>query len=280
MNKFEDVIGQLASAGIASPRLEARLLLAHVLGCESSSTQIFSQNLSVQQEKELDILLHKRLKEHFPLDKILGSKDFYKYTFKVSEDVLSPRPDTEILVEEAIRLMAGRNLNILDLGTGSGCILLSLLKENLQASGIGVDISEKAIDVARQNAVALGVEKQVKWLNASWFEEDFVSHFSGTFEMIVSNPPYIPDQEISSLDAEVKNHDPMSALSGGCDGMESYQRLADVIPMLLSENGYVLLECGQGQAQAVAELFVGKGLKLENILNDLQGIERCVILKK
>ena len=280
MNKFEDVIQQLVSAGVSSPRLEARLILTHIMGCESSSAKVLNPDLSVQQEKKLNILLEKRIKHHFPLDKILGYKDFYKYTFKVNEDVLSPRPDTEILVEEAIRLMAGRPLDVLDLGTGSGCILLSLLKENPSAKGTGVDISDKALDVARQNAVALGVEKQVKWLHASWFEKDFVGHFTNSFEMIVSNPPYIAEPEIVELDAEVKNHDPLSALSGGKDGMESYQRLAQIIPELLSPNGYVLLECGRGQAQAVAEIFTEQGLKFKNILRDLQGIERCVILKK
>ena len=280
MSQFNDVIKQLIATGIASPRLEARLLLAHVLGCESSSTKVLTAELHAQQETMLRDLLNKRLRQHCPLDKILGYKDFYKYTFKVNDDVLSPRPETEIIVEEAVRIMQGKALRVLDLGTGSGCILLSLLRENPLSCGIGVDISEKALDIARENAATLGIDKQVKWQHASWFEEDFIKRFSHSFEVIVSNPPYILEAEINSLAMEVKDHDPLLALSGGKDGLESYQKLAEVVPALLSEGGYVLLECGQGQAHDVAELFCQQGLKVDNIVKDLQGIERCVILKK
>ena len=158
--------------------------------------------------------------------------------------------------------------------------MLSLLKENEQATGVGVDISAAALNVAQQNAQQLGVNNRVSWLNTSWFEENFINQFSHPFELIVSNPPYIPASDIAELEAEVKDHDPLAALSGGRDGLTSYRRLSEVAPLLLAEEGTILLECGINQAQQVAEMFVANGLTLIEIVADLQGIDRCIILKK
>ena len=171
-------------------------------------------------------------------------------------------------------------MSVLDLGTGSGCILLSLLKENPQSEGVGVDISEAALQIARENAKALNVEKQVKWLNLDWFKSDFLQKINAQFDLIVSNPPYIPDKDIAQLEDEVKLYDPLYALSGGEDGLVSYRRIAELAPFLLKEGGYILLECGIGQAQAVADIFMKNNLSFCKILKDLQNIERCVILKK
>ncbi len=280
MTVYETIIQNLVKAKIPSPRLEARLLLAHVLHQNENDASILQTSLTQSQEKTLRELLSKRIEKHYPLDKLIGHKGFYKYDFAVSEDVLSPRPDTEILVEKAVQISNQRKIQILDLGTGSGCILLSLLKENEQATGVGVDISAAALNVARQNAQQLGVNNRVSWLNTSWFEENFINQFSHPFELIVSNPPYIPEADITELAAEVKDHDPLAALSGGRDGLTSYRRLAEIAPQLLAEEGTILLECGINQAQQVAEMFVANGLTLIEIVADLQGIDRCIILKK
>lgn len=280
MTVYETIIQNLVKAKIPSPRLEARLLLAHVLHQNENDASILQTSLTQSQEKTLRELLSKRIEKHYPLDKLIGHKGFYKYDFAVSEDVLSPRPDTEILVEKAVQISNQRKIQILDLGTGSGCILLSLLKENEQATGVGVDISAAALNVARQNAQQLGVNNRVSWLNTSWFEENFINQFSHPFELIVSNPPYIPASDIAELEAEVKDHDPLAALSGGRDGLTSYRRLAEIAPQLLAEEGTILLECGINQAQQVAEMFVANGLTLTEIVADLQGIDRCIILKK
>ena len=280
MTIYETIIQKLITAKIPSPRLEARLLLAHILHQNENDASILQTSLTQSQEKTLQELLSKRIEKHYPLDKLIGHKGFYKYDFAVNEDVLSPRPDTEILVEKAVQISEQRKIRILDLGTGSGCILLSLLKENEQATGVGVDISAAALDVARQNAQQLGVNSRVSWLNASWFENDFTNRFAQSFELIVSDPPYIPEEDITELDAEVKDHDPLAALSGGRDGLISYRRLAETAPRLLAEEGTILLECGINQAQKVAEIFVAHGLILSEILKDLQGIDRCIILKK
>lgn len=280
MTAFENLVSTLVQAKIPSPRLEARLLLAKVLQKDSQDTALLSAELSEKQESLLHDLVIRRTQKHEPLDKIIGTKGFYKYDFAVNENVLSPRPDTEILLEEALNLSQNKQVSILDLGTGSGCILLSLLKENPQALGVGVDISDKALQVARQNAKNLGVEMQVVWKNLSWDEDDFLAQLQDEFDIIVSNPPYIADEEIPFLEPEVKNYDPILALSGGKDGYVAYRRLAELTPKLLKKGGYLLLECGINQARQVADIFMKEGLSLCKIAKDLQNIERCVILKK
>ena len=278
MSVFNNLVQQLAQAQITSPRLEARMLLAYLLHRDNSETDIITAELTTLQQKELDELVDRRVNKHEPIDKIIGKKGFYKFDFIVNNDVLSPRPETEIIIEEALSL--GKIDSILDLGTGSGCILLSLLKELPQAQGTGVDISNEALSVAKQNARMLEIENQVKWINASWNEENFLKHFPYQFNLVVSNPPYIPNQEIMGLDPEVKNYDPLLALSGGEDGYDAYHRLAEIIPHLLTDKGAVLLECGQGQAETVADIFMKQNLSLYKIVKDLQGIDRCIILKK
>ena len=179
MTTYNNLISTLAQYHIPSPRLEARLLLAYILNISSDDAKILTATLSEEQQERLNQLVHKRTVEHFPLDKILGIKGFYKYEFYVNEDVLSPRPDTEILVEQAVNLNHNQISQILDLGTGSGCILLSLLKENPQSMGVGVDASSLALQVAQKNSISLGVDKQVKFINANWFDDDFISNFRG-----------------------------------------------------------------------------------------------------
>ena len=280
MLTYHTLIEKLAHSGVDSPRLEARLILAHILQKESNSADILSIRLTEEQQQRVEDIVNRRIQKKEPLDKILGHKGFYKYDFMVNANVLSPRPDTEILLEAALDLGKKENISILDLGTGSGCILLSFLKERSSAKGIGVDISTEALDIAEKNAKKLNVVSQVSWLNKSWFDEDFIDVIGKKFDLIVSNPPYIPDAEILSLDDEVKNYDPLAALSGGDDGLVSYRRIAKIAPFLLNQNGYIFLECGLGQAQDVCNIFKAQGLELCQILKDLQGIERCIILKK
>jgi len=269
MTLREEIIGELIKGKISSPRLEADIILKAVAPDYPQMTS--------QEEQKAREYLHRRL-AHEPLDKIIGQKEFYKFVFKVNQNVLSPRPDTEILVEKALELLPQNNpFRILDLGTGSGCILLSLLKEREQANGVGVDVSEKALEVAQENAENLGVKARTTFVNKSWQEKGFVT---GLFDMIVSNPPYIPSAEIKTLDEEVKTYDPKSALDGGKDGLKCYRDIAEIISPLLQDGGYILLEVGYNQARDVADIFTKKQLKLIEIAQDLSGIERCVILKK
>ena len=269
MSLREEIISQLVQAKIPSPRLESDILLRQYMPNYPEYTK----------DEELDLrkAIDRRI-AHEPLDKIIGCKDFYKYTFSVDNNVLSPRPDTEILLEKALSLLDDdKEYNIIDLGTGSGCILLSILKEKSKACGVGVDISERALVKAKENAANLNVADRVKFINKSWTEDEFVK---SEFDMIVSNPPYIPTKEIEILDIEVKKYDPMTALDGGDSGLKCYEEIAKITSQLLKKDGYILLEVGYNQAEDVANIFQEKGLLLVDIAKDLAGINRCVILKK
>lgn len=275
---FSKVVQKLAQAGIESPRLEARLLIAYVAGIDSN--QVFSDiELDAVQTAQLHNVVAQRA-AHKPLDKILGHRAFYKSDFTVNENVLSPRPDTEILVEKALQYMPQTAQNILDLGVGSGCIIESILLEMPALRGVAVDISETALATARQNAQKQGVAERMRFFCADWFAPDIAAQIGQKFEVIVSNPPYIPTKDIATLAPEVRNYDPLSALDGGADGYASYRRIADITGDLLNDGGYILLEAGIGQAEEIAAIFERKGLKCVEIANDLGGIARCVILQK
>lgn len=207
-----------------------------------------------------------------PVDKIIGLRGFYKHDFIINEDVLSPRPDTECLVEAAIEFAKqSKAKNILDLGLGSGCILLSILKDVPQLYGTGVDISKKALEVAQQNITALDLSDRTNLICGSWFD----LNLSEKFDIITSNPPYIKTSEIETLEVEVKNHDPLLALDGGENGLRDYIQIAKIAANLLSENGRIFLEVGYNQAQDVIEIF--KDYKHIQTIKDLGGMQRCVV---
>ena len=279
MDFFSDIVAQLAQEKVASPRLEAREIFAFVL--QKDIAEIYSGcEVNYEQKQQIEKLVKKRL-SHCPLDKILGKKGFYKNEFITNENVLSPRPDTEILVEKALELLPLDSTGkILDLGTGSGCIIESILAEREKMGGVAVDISAQALQTAQENAANLNLQNRLNFINAGWFDKDFLQHFSTTFQMVVSNPPYIPRLEIEQLEPEVKNYDPMLALDGGNSGYDCYEKIAELAPFLLSDNAYILLEVGQGQALRVAQIFMARQLELCCIVPDLAGIERCVILQK
>lgn len=276
---FHDLISSLKEAGADSPRLEAGMILSHVM----KTDQVFlskTDEPDEAQRAEIAQIVAKR-KAHFPLCKILGEKGFYKYDFLVTEDVLSPRPDTEVLVEAAIS--EAKNLGarkILDLGTGSGCIILSILGDVDSLSGWAVDISEKALEVASANAEKLKLDSRIKFLRASWFDDDLSERLGVKFDLIVSNPPYIATSEIAELEPEVSEHDPLSALDGGNDGLVHYRKIAELSAKIISPGGLIFLEGGLNQEQEIAEIFVNQGFSLERIIADYAGINRCIILKK
>jgi len=278
-NFFDFVVQSLVAAGIESPRLETRILIAEVLQCRPEDVYA-GVHISAMAQQKIKTLLDKRL-QHMPLDKIIGRKGFYKYDFLVDENVLSPRPETEILLEKALVLAQKMPAEkILDLGTGSGCIIISLLKELPAAQGVAVDISTKALDVAQKNAINLQVNDRLQFVNVDWFADNFLNKVGQRFDIIVSNPPYIPSEDIAELAPEVKDYDPLSALDGGVSGYDSYEKIAALALQLLADNGYILLEAGAGQAQTIADIFTKRGLHLVDIAKDLSGIERCVILRK
>ena len=260
----------LAQARVDNPRADARLLLAHVLGISRDQTLTAAPTL--EQAAQFAALVARRAQRE-PFAYITGRKEFWSLDFEVGPGVLVPRPDTETLIEEALRIAPDRGaaLRIADLGAGSGAILITALKEFPNATGVGFESSEAAFAYAAANAARLiGARAQIR--QTGWEQAQ------GPFDLIFSNPPYIPSGEIESLEPDVVRYEPRAALDGGPDGLEAYRALASLLPGLLRPGGHALLEIGQGQESAVAPLF--KGLELLRIAPDLSGIARCVILRK
>ena len=219
-----------------------------------------------------------------PVSKILGFRYFWKNKFFVNEDVLDPRQDSETLIEAVLDFFEkSEKLSILDLGTGSGCLIISLLDEFKSFTGVGIDISEKALLVAQKNADSIlgTAAEKLKFLHQSIldFAQNFSSQNLQKFDIIVSNPPYIPSDEISNLDDNVKLFDPKIALDGGEDGLKFYQQIANICPKILKDGGFVFLEIGRGQDEQVVQIF-NKKLKYIDFRNDINSIKRVLIFKK
>ncbi len=261
----------LAAAGIENPRGEARLLLAAALGTGRDET-LMLRDLAPEQQGRFALFVKRRAARE-PAAYITGHREFWSLDFAVGPGVLVPRPDTETLIEEALRIVPDRSapLQIADLGTGCGAILVAALKEFPNATGIGFESSPQAFGWARDNAARL-IGPRARIRLAGWEDAE------GPFDLVFSNPPYIPVAEIESLQPEVSRYEPRQALDGGADGLAAYRALAGRLADLLGQGGHGLLEIGAGQHSAVAPLFAG--LELLRIAPDLSGMPRCVILRK
>ncbi len=209
---------------------------------------------------------------------ILGEREFWGLPFKVSPAVLVPRPDSETLIEAALALMPDRQRpwRILDLGLGSGCLLLTLLREYPNASGVGLEISEEALAVAQANAEALGVAARARLISGDWRQADWQRRMGGPFDLLVSNPPYIEAAAIEGLMPEVARFEPKLALDGGPDGLVAYRTIATAAPALVVPGGRLLVEAGEGQAAEISRIFASAGLAIEVPWKDLAGIDRVV----
>ena len=268
---LEQAAAALAAAGIDHPRAEARLLLAHALGTSRDAT-LSAPPPSPAQAAHLAALVARRA-AHEPLAYITGRKEFWSLDFAVGPGVLVPRPDTETLIEEAIRLYPDRGLPlwIADLGSGSGAILVAALTEFPGATGIGFESSGDAFVWARRNAQTL-MPSRAEIRLADW------SQATGPFDLVFSNPPYIPTAQIGALAPDVRDHEPRAALDGGPDGLDAYRELGRRLPGLLKPGGHAVLEIGAGQAQAVEPLF--RSLRIVRLAPDLAGTPRAVVLQK
>lgn len=213
---------------------------------------------------------------------ILGEREFWGLPFKVSPAVLVPRPDSETVVEAVLGLMPDRACawRILDLGVGSGCLLLTLLREYPRASGVGLDASSEALAVAQHNAEALGVSDRVRLVSGDWRRAGWTDGLDGPFDLVVSNPPYIEGAAIEGLMPEVSRFEPKLALDGGLDGLDAYRLIAAAAPALVAAGGYLVAEVGDGQALDVQGLFSAAGLAPLAPWKDLGGIERVVPAKQ
>ena len=277
---INDKLHFLQQHGIETSKFELRMLLGFVLDLDVNALYFYKFPLNKEQLAAFEYLVKQRL-DGWPVDKIIGQKGFYKYDFIVNRDVLSPRPDTEVLVEKALLLLkSDQPQKILEFGIGSGCILLSLLAEIPYAAGVGIDISAKALSVAASNAEKLGVASRLTLREISWFDANIRDMPEKDFDMIVSNPPYIPSGDIAKLDREVKDFDPLTALDGGADGLRDYRQIAYLAGSLLKKDGFLLFEGGIGQAHEIADIGKSNGFDLIDIVEDLNHIERCIILKK
>jgi release factor glutamine methyltransferase len=270
-----DARARLASAGIETPGLDARLLAAHILNCDAA-TIIGHPELMIDGSRAslFEAALRRRLRRE-PLAYILGHREFWSLPLRVTRDTLIPRPDTETLVEAAMawqaRRMANASPRILDLGTGSGCLLLALLVELPSARGVGVDISQPALAVARENAARLGVAERAAFVCGDW-----ANALSSKFDLIVCNPPYIADSEWDELAADVRDFEPALALRGGADGLAAYRTILSELPVLLATDGSAFVEVDAGGAVAVAALAPTFGLQPYEIRRDLAGRARCM----
>jgi release factor glutamine methyltransferase len=217
-----------------------------------------------------------RLEAGEPLPYVLGHWEFYGLDFQLSPAVLIPRPETETVVEATLAQVRDRraSLRILDLGTGSGCLLLALLSELPQATGLGVDVSVEALAIARVNAERLGLAPRARFEQRSWGAD-----LEGVFDLIVSNPPYVGAADLNRLEREIRDFEPRLALIAGPDGLDAYRALLPDCVRLLAEGGSLALEIGQGQGDAVAALLAGHGLAVVDQWRDLAGIERCLVAR-
>jgi release factor glutamine methyltransferase len=264
------------AAGIDTPELDARILVAHALGLDHAAlVAADTRRLNPQEEAAVAALAARRLARE-PVARILGWKEFWSLSLRVDGSTLVPRPETESVVEAAIDWVDARGrrtepLHIADLGTGCGAILLALLAELPNAFGIGTDVSAAALAVAHDNADCLGLGR------AHFVCCDMAAALRGPFDLIISNPPYVASGDIPTLAPEVRNFDPRRALDGGTDGLASYRSIAAEAPALLAPGGAVIVELGAGQAQPVGELFAGAGLAPMPPRPDISAVPRALL---
>ena len=266
----------LSAAGVADPRRQARRLVSGALAIPQPDLFGHSDRaLDEQQISRVRVLL-RRMVAGEPLSRIFERREFWGLEFNLSADTLDPRPETETVIEGVLRRQPDRSAprRLLDLGTGTGCLLLALLTEFPAASGIGIDIAEGAVRTAAHNAVCLGLADR-----ARFFVGDWATAVSGKFDAILANPPYIASEALALLPREVACHDPWRALDGGEDGLRSHRAIAEAAPRILSLEGILATEIGAGQADTVAAIMRDNSLVVDGIEKDLAGTARCVIAR-
>ncbi len=265
-------IQALNAADVPDGANDARILMAHALGIDRATlTLVLGDDVANDAMIRFSMAIDERCARK-PVSHIIGTREFYGRNFIVTADVLDPRPDTELLVETTL---ASEFETVLDLGTGSGCILLSLLAENESATGQGTDTSPAALNIAEQNATRLGLEKRSRFHRSDWF-----GNIEGQFDVIVSNPPYITAAEMPALSPEVRNWEPLIALTPGGDGLDAYRVITAQAMLHLNPNGRLVVEIGHQQAADVQALFGAAGFDGIICLQDMNGRNRVVLGNK
>ena len=258
----------LTDAGVPDAALDAWYLLQMVCKIERSYYYVHGEeDITQDAQKEYEIAVQKRA-EHIPLQYIIGDQEFMGLRFKVNSNVLIPRQDTETLVEQVLKIVKP-GMKVLDLCTGSGCVLISVLKNAPELTGMGSDISKAALLVAKENA-------KLHEVDAEWVRSDLFDNITETFDVIMANPPYIPTGEILSLMPEVRDFEPENALDGGADGLDFYRKIAGQVKDYLNPGGYVYMEIGYDQGEAVSELMRNAGFTEVEVIKDLARNDRVV----
>lgn len=254
---FRELVRDLADSGVATPELDARLLICHACAITHERFAAMPEREVTQDELERIGLVARRRRAREPVSRILGFREFWGLEFEIGPQTLDPRPDTETLVSAALELVRERGsaepLSVLDMGTGSGCILISLLHELDFATGVGADTSFEALQLARANALRHGVARRARFLCTSWHEG-----LKGSFDLVVANPPYIRTGDLAGLEPEVAQFDPKAALDGGGDGLDAYRKIMPSLPGLLAPGGWAVFEIGDGQGEDVRAMFRDK----------------------
>lgn len=264
---------ELRAAGIPSAHLDARVLVGHALGMSSNEVFIESQRPLIDEELNRIRALTARRQSREPTAYILGEREFWGLRFAVTPATLIPRPDSETVVEAVLHHLrkTARDVTILDLGVGSGCLLLSMLHELPRARGIGVDISPDALAVARLNASALGLSTRSSWMCSDW-----ASSIRGCFDIVIANPPYVRLTDHERLAPDIKLFEPHVALDGGANGLAAYDRILPDVPRLLLPHGRAFLEIGADQVHALKERAANNGLACAGLYRDLGAQPRCL----
>lgn len=271
---LREAVRQLQAAGIESALLDARLLVQAATGLSHEELILHPHHDVPEDVQDRLAQMIARRAGREPVSRILGQREFYGHTFAITEHVLDPRPDSELLVEtalEAAKRLGKTRLRLLDLGTGSGCLLISLLDALPQAEGVGVDVSAKALACARANAERLGVAARAAFVCGSW-----LAPVEGVFDIVISNPPYIRSGEIAHLQPEVQGHDPVLALDGGESGVRPYREIMGGLGRVLAPGGAVYCEIGSDQAGDVMRIMTASGVAAPAVFQDLAGHDRVI----
>ncbi len=270
---YEQGCRTLQAAGIEEAALDARLLLETVCGTDRNDLLVHGEQPVAPEAEEKYLNWIRQRAEHIPLQQLTGEQDFMGLTFSVNEHVLIPRQDTEILVEEVLKELHD-GMRVLDMCTGSGCILLSLLHYSNDCEGLGVDLSAEALEVAGRNVLKVLTPEKAE--HAHFLQSDLFEKVEGKFEIIVSNPPYIASAEVEKLMPEVRDHEPRMALDGTEDGLYFYRRIIEEAGKYLVSSGMLFFEIGYDQGQAVSELMRTEGYCEVQVVQDYAGLDRVV----
>jgi release factor glutamine methyltransferase len=276
------IAARLRDAGIGTAMLDGRLIISHVTGLSDIELIARPETLVCDGHILRVNEMISRRESGEPVSRLVGHKEFYGREFKVTPDTLDPRPDTEVLVEAGLRLLpdlhGGRESRVLDIGTGTGAIVVTLLAERLFVKGVATDLSREALEVCRNNASRHGVDDRLELVCTNWADA-----VNGEFDLVVSNPPYIASEDLLHLEPDVRHHDPKLALDGGLNGLDAYRPIFRSAIDLIRTKGHLIVEFGKGQHEAVVQIARQEGMALiENntgLIRDLAGIIRCAAFK-